>query len=210
MPWGGTMRFIDESNLRLRVSPFEDIGRLCVRFCAIASVFSIFSLAEAVAQSSTNVAAQAVDAFGEKVGSEQIGLYSEQQVRGFSLQDSGNYRLDRSYFIRSANIVGASLDGTTIRVGINALGIDFPAPSGIVEYRLAEAAPGAREEVEFALRDYGGKALFLRGSAATQDGEFGAAYGRSGAPPAPLRVRSDLEAERQISNARSVLRRPFF
>ena len=173
------MRFIDESNLRLRVSPFEDIGRLCVQFCAIASVFSIFSLAEAVAQSSTNVAAQAVDAFGEKVGSEQIGLYSEQQVRGFSLQDSGNYRLDRSYFIRSANIVGASLDGTTIRVGINALGIDFPAPSGIVEYRLAEAAPGAREEVEFALRDYGGKALFLRGSAATQDGEFGAAYGVS-------------------------------
>lgn len=121
------------------------------RYWALASVLAlalcIFPLSQSMAQSSTNVAAQAVDAFGEKVGSEQIGLYSEQQVRGFSLQDSGNYRLDRSYFIRLANIVGASLDGTTIRVGINALGIDFPAPSGIVEYRLSEAQPGAREEL---------------------------------------------------------------
>ena len=145
----------------------------------IALALGVFPAAGAFAQSSTNVAAQAVDAFGEKVGSEQIGLYSEQQVRGFSLQDSGNYRLDRAYFIRSANIVGASLEGSTIRVGINALGIDFPAPSGIVEFRLAEAEPGAREEIEVALRDYGGQAYFLRGSAATQDGEFGAAYGIS-------------------------------
>ncbi len=157
----------------------ENGVRRHMRMYVLASAFSVFPFAEALAQSSTNVAAQAVDAFGEKVGSEQIGLYSEQQVRGFSLQDSGNYRLDRSYFIRSANIVGASLDGTTIRVGINALGIDFPAPSGIVEYRLAEAQPGAREEIELALRDYGGRAYFLRGSAATEDSEFGAAYGVS-------------------------------
>ena len=54
-----------------------------------------------------------VDAFGEKVGSEQIGLYNEQQVRGFSLQESGNYRIDGAYFIRSANIVDPALDGVT-------------------------------------------------------------------------------------------------
>ena len=132
------------------------------------SAASLFPVQDAFAQSSTNVATVALDAFGEKVGSEQIGLYSEQQVRGFSLQESGNYRLDGAYFIRSANIVGAALDGTTIRVGINALGVDFPAPSGIVEYRLAVAQPGAREEVELAWRDYGGTAFFLRGSAATE------------------------------------------
>ena len=40
-------------------------------------------VAEAAAQSSTSAAAVAVDAFGERVGSEQIGLYSEQLVRGF-------------------------------------------------------------------------------------------------------------------------------
>ncbi len=144
----------------------------------LASVFSFFPIADAAAQSATNVATVAVDAFGEKVGSEQIGLYSEQAVRGFSLQDSGNYRLDGAYFIRSANIVPLTLDGTTIRVGINALGVDFPAPSGIVEYRLAVANPGAREEFEASpIRDYGGNAWLLKGSMATQDGTLGAAYG---------------------------------
>lgn len=144
-----------------------------------ASAFSVFPVSEALAQSATNVATVALDAFGEKVGSEQIGLYSEQAVRGFSLQESGNYRLDGAYFIRSANIPPANLDGATIRVGINALGIDFPAPSGIVDYRLSVATPGAREELELAWRDYGGYAYLLRGSAATRDGKFGAAYAYS-------------------------------
>ncbi|MCC6914510.1 MAG: TonB-dependent receptor [Rhodospirillaceae bacterium] len=153
-------------------------ARRGVRTCLLASVFSFFPLAHAFAQSATNVATVAVDAFGEKVGSEQIGLYNEQAVRGFSLQDSGNYRLDGAYFIRSANIVPLTLDGTTIRVGINALGVDFPAPSGIVEYRLATAAPGMREEFEASpVRDYGGHAWLLKGSAATGDGVIGAAYG---------------------------------
>ena len=31
----------------------------------------------------------AADAFGERVGTEQSGLYSETQVRGFDLNDSG-------------------------------------------------------------------------------------------------------------------------
>lgn len=143
-----------------------------------ASAVSIFPCAPAAAQSATNVATVAVDAFGERVGSEQIGLYSEGSVRGFSLQDSGNYRLDGAYFIRSANIVPLTLQGTTIRVGINALGVDFPAPSGIVEYRLALAPPGMHEEVEVTpLRDGGGSAVLLKGSVATKDGSLGAAYG---------------------------------
>ncbi len=146
---------------------------------AVAGVFAyVFPGAEAAAQSSTNVANVAVDAFGERVGSEQIGLYNEGSVRGFSLQDSGNYRIDGAYFIRSANIPPLAFDGTTIRVGINALGVDFPAPSGIVEYRLSTARPGFNEEFEATpLRDYGGNAWLLKGSAATQDGKYGAAYG---------------------------------
>jgi len=150
----------------------------CLHVCLLPAA-CLTPAAPVFAQSATNVATQAVDAFGEKVGSEQIGLYNEMEVRGFSLQDSGNYRIDRSYFIRSANIVPAAMEGSTIRVGINALGVDFPAPSGIVEYRLSPALPGARGEFELALRDYGGNAEFLRGSAATEDGEFGAAFGIS-------------------------------
>ena len=141
------------------------------------AALTALTAADARAQSSTNVATVVVDAFGEKVGSEQIGLYNEQQVRGFSLQESGNYRIDGAYFIRSANIVDPALDGVTIRVGINALGVDFPAPSGIVEYRMPVAAPGAKEQVEFAYRDYGGWALLSRGSAASTDGRVGVSYG---------------------------------
>jgi iron complex outermembrane receptor protein len=141
-------------------------------------VLSLFATTDAAAQSATNVATVAVDAFGERIGSEQIGLYGEGSVRGFSLQDSGNYRLDGAYFIRSANIVPLTLQGTTIRVGINALGVDFPAPSGIVEYRLAVAPPGFKEEFEATpLRDGGGHAWLLKGSMATKDGTLGAAYG---------------------------------
>ncbi len=152
--------------------------RASFRRALLASAIGVLSAVEAAAQSSTNVAMMAVDAFGERVGSEQIGLYSEQAVRGFSLQDSGNYRIDGAYFIRSANIPPLTMDGTTIRVGINALGVDFPAPSGIVEYRLAEARPGFHEEFEATpRRDNGGSAWLLKGSAATQDGKFGAAYG---------------------------------
>src|SRR5687767_12637746 len=89
-------------------------GKRIIREGLLASAFIFVPIAGAFAQSSTNVATVAVDAFGERVGSEQIGLYSEQAVRGFSLQDSGNYRLDGAYFIRSANIVPLTLDGTTI------------------------------------------------------------------------------------------------
>ncbi len=160
-----------------RGSPRSNLVRRRTRDGVLASAIALIAASEARGQSSTNVATVAVDAFGERVGSEQIGLYSEQQVRGFSLQESGNYRLDGAYFIRSANIVPLALDGTTIRVGINALGVDFPAPSGIVEYRLAAAAPGMWNEVEVSLRDYGGNAFLLRGSAATGDGALGAAYG---------------------------------
>jgi iron complex outermembrane receptor protein len=160
-----------------RTTPRPDAGRRA-RGWRLASAVTAFSVADAFAQSSTNVATVAVDAFGERVGSEQIGLYSEQAVRGFSLQDSGNYRLDSAYFIRSANITPLTLDGTTIRVGINALGVDFPAPSGIVEYRLAGAPPGMQAEFEATpLRDYGGNAWLLKGSAGSQDGTIGAAYG---------------------------------
>lgn len=168
----GQLRAEVRAELRAKTS----LRRTCT--CILASALSVLPLAETFAQSSTNVATVAVDAFGERVGSEQIGLYSEQAVRGFSLQDSGNYRLDGAYFIRSANIVPLTMDGTTIRVGINALGIDFPAPSGIVEYRLAAAQPGMREEFEATpRRDNGGSAWLLKGSMGTQDGALGAAYG---------------------------------
>src|SRR5687768_5374736 len=56
----------------------------------------------AAAGAQDNAVKSAADAFGERVGTEQSGLYSETQVRGFDLNDSGAYRIDDAYFSRAA------------------------------------------------------------------------------------------------------------
>ncbi|MGH8175475.1 MAG: TonB-dependent siderophore receptor [Steroidobacter sp.] len=79
------------------------------------------------------------DAFGSRIGVESLGLYSESQVRGFNLQEAGNYRLDGTYFVRAAAPSDVILRSLQIRVGPSALDLDFPAPSGVVAYRLRPA-----------------------------------------------------------------------
>lgn len=86
-----------------------------------------------------DVKQQVDDAFGRRIGTESIGLYSESLVRGFDLQQAGNYRLDDAYFVRAASPPDTLVTGSQIRVGPNALDMDFPAPSGIVQYRLLPA-----------------------------------------------------------------------
>lgn len=98
---------------------------------------------------------QAADAFGLRVGVEQIGLYSESQARGFSLQDSGAYRLGGAYFVRVGNLVDPVLAGVTNRVGFNALSAGFPTPTGIVDYRLRSPIDAPGHRVEIAAREYG-------------------------------------------------------
>ena len=84
--------------------------------------------APAVAQD--NAVATAADAFGERAGIEQSGLYSESQVRGFDLNDSGAYRIDEAYFSRGGALDDTVLAGVSVRVGVNAARLPFPAPSG--------------------------------------------------------------------------------
>ena len=50
-------------------------------------------LTTASAHAQDSAVALAADAFGERVGTEQSGLYSETQVRGFDLNESGAYRM---------------------------------------------------------------------------------------------------------------------
>lgn len=106
----------------------------------------LFCSAAAEAQQAT--AQKADDAFGQRIGQESIGLYSESLVRGFNLQEAGNYRLDGAYFVRAANPSDAVVEGVQVKVGPNALDLDFPAPSGLVEYRLI---PGERERTKLEL-----------------------------------------------------------
>lgn len=83
-----------------------------------------------------NAVRGAGDAFGTVIGREEIGLYSADDVRGFSPVAAGNVRIDGLYFdpviFPSDRISGA----TTIRVGPSALGSPFPAPTGIVDLEL--------------------------------------------------------------------------
>ncbi|WP_407352370.1 hypothetical protein [Luteimonas sp. R10] len=107
---------------------------------ALAVVLACLAALFAPARAQQEVIGEADDAFGNRIGQESIGLYSESLVRGFSLQQAGNYRIDGAYFVRAAPPPDTIVDGARILVGPAALPVDFPAPSGIVQYRLPDAA----------------------------------------------------------------------
>jgi iron complex outermembrane receptor protein len=135
--------------------------------------YLLIGIVAAPAGAQTGVVEAADDAFGRRIGVESIGLYSEAQVRGFNLQQAGNYRIEGSYFVRSAAPIGPLLGGVVTRIGINALRYDFPSPSGVIEYELRTPAAGTSLQVEAGVRPGSGpfaEAIF--GSAA-KDGELG-------------------------------------
>jgi iron complex outermembrane receptor protein len=104
-------------------------------FATLASV-----AAPALAQrTNENAVTAADDAFGTSVGNESIGLYSLDEVRGFSPAAAGNIRIDGLYL--GGIVIGNPrlLAGTTVRVGLSAQGYPFPAPTGIVELSLRPA-----------------------------------------------------------------------
>ena len=104
-------------------------------FATIASI-----AAPAVAQRTTeNAVTAAEDAFGTSVGNESIGLYSTDEVRGFSPAAAGNIRMDGLYlggiFVGNPRLNA----GSTVKVGLSAQGYPFPAPTGIVELSMRPA-----------------------------------------------------------------------
>lgn len=83
-----------------------------------------------------NAVASAEDAFGTSVGHETIGIYDENNVRGFSPGSAGNFRMEGMYFDIQGGLGSRIIGGETIRVGPGAQGYAFPAPTGIVELTL--------------------------------------------------------------------------
>jgi iron complex outermembrane receptor protein len=81
-----------------------------------------------------NAVRSAADAFGTSIGRETIGLYNSGNVRGFSPTAAGNVRIDSLYFDQVWGLNSRVRRTTNIRVGLSALGIPFPAPTGIVDY----------------------------------------------------------------------------
>lgn len=119
--------------------------RLCLSLAGLGAL-----LLPAVAQAQRageNAATQSSDAFGRSVGSEKTGLYNNEDVRGFNPVDAGNVRLEGLYFDQVDRISSRIVDGSTIRVGAAALRYPFPAPTGLVDYRLTQ--PGKDPSYSF-------------------------------------------------------------
>ena len=132
-------------------------------------------LAAASAAAQDSAVNSAADAFGERVGTEQSGLYSETQVRGFDLNDSGAYRIDDAYFSRAAALNDPVLAGVGVRVGVNAVRLAYPAPSGVVNYRLRQAGPVNELRLGAGLRDFGTQVI--QGDGSFREGDFSFAGG---------------------------------
>jgi iron complex outermembrane receptor protein len=152
-------------------------------YVSLASLAIIAQPHGAAAQESGNALASAADAFGERVGIEQIGLYDEGQVRGFDLGNAGAYRIDGDYFARAGDVPDGVIEGVGVRVGVNAARLDYPAASGVVNYRLKTYAPGqALLSVTTGFRDQASPYMELDGRYGAKDGRWGVSGGFLGRP----------------------------
>jgi iron complex outermembrane receptor protein len=140
-------------------------------------LFLLITLAAAIgcAEAQESAVKSAADAFGERVGTEQSGLYSETQVRGFDLNDSGGYRIDDAYFSRGAALNDPVLAGVGVRVGVNATRLSYPVPSGVVNYRLRKAGPANEARLGIGFRDFGTQVI--QGDGSYRSGDFSLAGG---------------------------------
>ncbi len=105
-----------------------------------------------------NLVTQSADAFGKSIGSEKIGLYSSDDIRGFNPIDAGNVRVEGLYFDHVERVPSRLVDGSTVRVGVAAQGYPFPAPTGIVDYSLNMFQGKAEASGQIERGAYGGAA----------------------------------------------------
>ncbi len=112
----------------------------CSRFwraAMLASTASCLLVAGASAQTADdNAVAAANDAFGTRVGNDNVGLYNANSARGFNPQSAGNVRIEGLYFDQQAFLGRAMMRGSTMRVGLSAQSYPFVAPTGISDISL--------------------------------------------------------------------------
>ncbi len=103
----------------------------------LAAVLPLVASSAADAQrASENAVTAAEDVFGTAVGNERIGIYNEDDVRGFSPLQAGNVRIEGLYFDKVSDENDRLLESSRVRVGIADQGYAFPAPTGIVDFAL--------------------------------------------------------------------------
>lgn len=109
------------------------------RWFGAAAILAASVLAQTAAQAqrvSENAVTSAEDAFGTSVGNETVGLYTSSSARGFNPGQAGNIRIEGLYFVLHYFLQGRVLPSNTVRVGLGAQSYPFPAPTGIVDYRI--------------------------------------------------------------------------
>lgn len=133
-----------------------------VRRASILPLISLALAGPALAQRVTdNAAADAEDAFGTSIGNERVGLYSASDVRGFSPVTANNIRLEGLYIDRPANFTDRLVMSNVVRVGLTAQNYLFPAPTGIVDYRLRPSGNETILSVMGGINSWGGGRLEL-------------------------------------------------
>jgi iron complex outermembrane receptor protein len=122
----------------------------------------------------TSAATAAIDAFGERVGINQVGLYSEYQTRGFDLMaSSGAFRLDGFYYHPAHYPSESLVAGSSVNVGIAATGLDLPSPTGVVAFRLRDPGPRTSLTVTSGVRDHTTFNVEALGNLVSDDGKWG-------------------------------------
>ncbi len=139
-------------------------GFSLVRFIALCGVGATFVTAAHAQRTGDNAVTSAGDAFGKAVGNEKIGLYTTEDIRGFNPIEAGNARIEGLYFDQQERPGTRLIEGSTVRVGISAQGYPFPAPTGIVDYRLRSAGPAPAGSLEIERGVYGGVAASVEAS----------------------------------------------
>lgn len=124
-----------------------------------------------------NLVTQSADAFGKSIGSEKIGLYSADDIRGFNPVDAGNVRIEGLYFDHVERVPSRLVDGSSVRVGVAAQGYPFPAPTGIVDYDLTLFRGKQEASGQIERGPYGGYAGNLEVKQPLAGDRFGVAGG---------------------------------
>lgn len=106
------------------------------QICSLTLVVALIAGPTQAQRAGENAVAEADDAFGTVVGSEEIGLYSSTSARGFSPSQAGNLRINGMFFDQATAPNLRIRRGSTIHVGISAQGYPLPAPTGVVDYKL--------------------------------------------------------------------------
>ena len=138
-----------------------------------------FATPAAAQRAEDNAVTAAEDAFGTSIGNETIGLYSSSQVRGFSPVTAGNVRIEGVYLDRQGYVAMRLVSGSTIRVGLSAQGYPFPAPTGIVDYRLRTVGDRPLVSVVAGSFAYGAPSIEVDAQLPIAGKRFGIALGAS-------------------------------